>query len=158
MKTVGAGLNTTKLVEKAKNIRNYDINRGEEYTDVWVVFDLDDYLPADFNKAIAQAKNAKIKPAYSNESFELWFLLHFQSMIGNTIDRDRYYEILSEKLGKDYEKTDRDLYQNLLPLRAKAIRNAEELMKEYEENHNPAQDKPCTTVYKLVQELKKYER
>lgn len=154
VKPVGTGLNTISLVEKAKKIRDYD----GEYTDVWVVFDLDDYLPQDFNKAIDQAKQDGMYPAYSNEAFELWFLLHFQSMIGNTITRPQYYEILSRKLGKAYDKADRALYQDLLKYRGTAIENANALMQEYEENHNPAQDKPCTTVHKLVQALIEHER
>ncbi len=158
---IGKGRNRKSLVEHARDRSSYFANSGNEYTDIWAVFDLDQNSPTDandFNEAINLARRISIKPAYSNASFELWFLLHFQPMKGNTGNRFQYLNMLSKELGKDYDKMDRNLYDDLLPLQSKAIQNAEELMREYEKHHNPAEDKPCTTVHLLVKELKKYER
>lgn len=45
-----------------------------------------------------------------------------------------------------------ETYQDLYPMQARAIENARKLMKQYNPR-NPSQDKPCTEVHELVQEL-----
>src|SRR4051812_24536345 len=68
----GAGDNTKNLVLIADELRSQD-----EYDQVWCVFDRDSF-PADrFNAALEMAQSRGIRVAYSNEAFELWYLLHF---------------------------------------------------------------------------------
>ena len=94
---------------------------------------------------------------YSNESFELWFLLHF-SLFVNPIARGNYARLLSKYLGIPYTKQSgfaKKLYQILKPLESKAIKNAETLM----DGHNgmkPSEANPSTTVHKLVSSLNEY--
>lgn len=64
---------------------------------VWLVFDKDDF-PADrFNNTQSQAESISGTPnyrvAWSNESVELWFLLHFQDYISDN-GREQYIERL----------------------------------------------------------------
>jgi len=68
----GVGENPSKLVESAK-----DLKKQEDYDQVWCVFDRDNWLPQDFNNAIQNAENQNFNVAYSNEAFELWYVLHF---------------------------------------------------------------------------------
>ncbi len=46
-------------------------------TRLWCVFDKDSFSDDNFNQAKKLAENNNIRPAYSNEAFELWYLLHF---------------------------------------------------------------------------------
>jgi hypothetical protein len=46
------------------------------------------------------------------------------------------------------------MYDDLLSLQSKAIKNAKKLLLSYDP-HNPEADNPCTTVFKLVEELNK---
>ncbi|MDF5732679.1 MAG: RloB family protein, partial [Rhizonema sp. PD38] len=68
----GLGNNTIGLVEEVVIIKN-----DAEYDQVWCVFDRDSFPRKDFNAALALATRENIQVAYSNEAFELWYLLHF---------------------------------------------------------------------------------
>lgn len=71
---VGIGANTASLVEKAIDLRGKSI---VSYDEVWCVFDRDSFPAQNFNNALSLAKNNNINVAYSNEAFEIWYLLHF---------------------------------------------------------------------------------
>lgn len=73
----GMGANTLSLVRKAIELKESAEDRGEPYIEVWVVFDRDEFPLQHFKEAIRLASANNIFCAYSIESFELWFLLHF---------------------------------------------------------------------------------
>lgn len=80
---------TTEEIEKAKSL-------GElPFGNVWVVFDKDDFTDDQFNGAIIQAENNEHKVAWSNESIELWFLLHFE-YLQSAVHRYQYIEKLNQ--------------------------------------------------------------
>jgi hypothetical protein len=138
----------TTLVDTAKELYN------KEYTQVWCVFDRDDWTPQNFNHAIQVAEKSGFKVAYSNEAFELWYVLHFEFM--NTgIPRSDYIRKLDKLLGHKYEKNSSTIYEELENRQSTAIKNADNLLKQYEQP-NPEKDNPSTTVHKLVQELNKF--
>ncbi len=146
----GLGDNTLSLVQ-----RTYDLIQEDNYTQVWCVFDRDSFPAGQFNEALELAQRQDIRVAYSNEAFELWYLLHFH--YHNTATSRRLYkEKLTERLGRPYQKDDPDMYYELEDLQPQAIRFAEKLLKFYGPSHNPERDNPCTSVHLLVQELNKY--
>ena len=149
----GLGCNPSKLVERAK-----ELSKEEDYDQIWCVFDRDDWLLEDFNNAIDEAKNKKlkIKVAYSNEAFELWYLLHFE-FFHTGISRKDYCKKLTNLLGYKYEKNSETIYNDLLCRQTTAIQNAENLLSQYDKP-NPARDNPSTTVHLLVKELKEFAR
>lgn len=122
-------------------------------TEWWVVFDKDDH--ADFNKAIELARTNGINVAYSNESFELWFILHFE-FLQSSLGRDKFEAKLTKLLGRKYEKNSSDIYELIKDKEADAMRNAKKL----EETHDsakvisPGKRDPSTLVYKLVERLR----
>ncbi|RME56910.1 RloB domain-containing protein [Candidatus Parcubacteria bacterium] len=153
VKVIGTGTDTLNVVRQARKFRESAEREGTPYDAVWVVFDKDDYSAEAFNRAIQTAQAEGLKVAYSNQAFELWYVLHFDYMDA-AISRRRYQETLSKRLGKAYKKNDPTLYDVLLERQPKAIQNAERLLASYPE-HNPARDDPCTTVHHLVRELNK---
>lgn len=152
----GEGMNTVSLVEKTKEISELAKKQGAEYTDVWIVFDSDDFPKEHFNSAIRKAQQNGFNAAYSNEAFELWYVLHFQ-YLDNAITRKQYQEIISREMKEPYKKNDILMYTKLLKYQKNAIQNAEKLFASHQPNHNPATDKPCTTVHLLVKELNKHK-
>jgi len=77
----GEGKNTLSLIESAIKIRQKkERARGRVYDKTWAVFDRDSFSPQHFNNAIFKARDAnpQILCAWSNEAFELWYLLHFE--------------------------------------------------------------------------------
>jgi len=142
------GRNTISLVEEAINLKQED-----DYDQVWCVFDKDEFSINQFEQAIQVAINNGMKVAYSNQSFELWYVLHFCYM-QNANGRAAYIRMLSRPdfLGFKYKKNNPDMYQILLPKINIAINNARRLLREYHPPR-PGRDDPSTLVYKLVLEL-----
>ncbi len=154
---VGTGYNTLSLVGEAirlKGEKEAEAERrgGPPYDQSWCVFDRDSFDADDFNNAIRQAESAGFRVAYTNESFELWYLLHFDDHRA-ALHRSQYHEILEDRLGHSYHKNSRTMYAELLNRQTEAIRRAESLLAEYGTGHNPQQDNPCTTVHLLVKAL-----
>jgi len=157
----GTGYNTLSLVNKAITMKEEAEKTCQPYNQVWCVFDRDSFDADNFDNAITRAYSNKIKVAYSNEAFELWYLLHFE-FYNTGISRDRYKQLLSTKInaltkGKitEYHKNDDDIYKMLHDKQQTAINNARRLNSRYSDNcfsrHNPR-----TTVFLLVEELNKY--
>lgn len=154
----GMGDNTDSLVKKAKNKIN-------DYDKIWCVFDRDSFPAQNFNRALDMIKSdeyqAKIKIAYSNEAFEVWYLLHYD-YINTGLTRKDLIKKLSDKLKpKKYKKNSTGMYDILLNKQSTAIHNAKQLLESYGSQHNPETDNPSTTVHLLVEELnelkKKYD-
>ncbi|WGV24339.1 RloB family protein [Halotia branconii] len=145
----GRGENPSKLVESAKQL-----NKQDDYNQVWCVFDRDSWTKEDFNNAMINAEAQGFQVAYSNEAFELWYVLHFQ-FLNTGIPRSDYNKKLTDLLGRPYKKNSDTIYDELLEKQFIAIKNAENLLKQYVP-HIPSQDNPSTTVHLLVQELNKF--
>lgn len=152
---MGLGYDPLVLVKDAIERSNSD-----DFDQVWCVFDRDDVAPDVFNQALHQAEahnkrnKQKIRIAYSNQAFELWFLLHFH-YADSALARPDYIVRLDELLDERYQKNDREMYRKLLARQATAIRNAERLLSQYDPV-NPVADDPSTTVHLLVQELNRF--
>lgn len=151
----GVGCNTLSLVKKTILIIKEEQKKGFYYNQVWSVFDRDDHPIEQFNKAFHLAKKKKIKIAYSNEAFELWYLLHFQ-FFDSALSRIDYYPRLNKHLGFKYNKNSKVIYNTILDKQNTAIKNARTLIEKYGEDFNPATSNPSTSVFKLVEELNKY--
>jgi hypothetical protein len=74
VEVVGVGLDPLRLVQEAVKRRGAT---ESPYDQVWCVFDRDSWPKQDFRQALATAKKETLHVAYSNEAFELWYLLHF---------------------------------------------------------------------------------
>ncbi len=125
--------------------------KENDYEQVWCVFDRDIFPVKNFNAALRLAEKHGIKVAYSNEAFELWYVLHFNYHQSATA-RHLYVGMLKDLLGVPYEKNRLDMYERLEILQETAIRNAERLLKNYDPP-DPARNNPSTTVHLLVQEM-----
>ena len=147
----GLGEYPSTLVRSATDLKNKD---GDDYDQIWCVFDRDSWTLENFNNARSSATSQGFRVAYSNEAFELWYILHFE-YLNTGIPRKDYIRKLSLLLGKKYEKNSETIYDELLDKQPTAIRNAKKLLTEYDP-HVPAKDNPSTTVHLLVQELNRF--
>lgn len=154
----GEGANTLSLVERAREIRNGPSFRDYPFDQVWVVFDRDSFPPSDFDNAIARAEADNMRCAWSNEAFELWYILHFEYR--NTgMSRSEYQQKIDALPGERYVKNVPDMYDKLSARgnQKQAIAWAQKLYDDARKRHyTPSQSNPCTTVFKLVEELNKY--
>ena len=155
VKVKGTGYNTVSLV-------NFALKFKEEYDEVWCVFDQDGHIN-NFDSAIAKCTD-NVRAAYTNEAFELWYLLHFIDIqAGTGITRDQYFKKLNRYLvmkrkkdGPKYCKKDPDVYEKLLPKQDTAIKRAKALMEYYGDHLTNSQKKPITTVHYLVERLNEF--
>lgn len=129
----------------------YFIYRGK-------VFDKDDN--EDFNEAIQLAEKAGFQCAWSNESFELWFCLHFIGL-RMSVSRCQYIDILEREIRRHipeftYKKGGDVMYDILRKYGSQenAVLRAQNLRLAYS-GTDYASHNPCTTVDILVDKLKK---
>lgn len=159
----GVGQATTKLVERTLEIkRDLEKKRQLDFDQVWVVFDKDDF--EDFNNAINLAEKLGFKTAWSNESFELWYYLHFEHSYA-ALGRKDYIVKLRDAIRHHkgyeeywYEKGDADFYHILATIGNEQLAKdrACKLCEQYTDN-NYAAHNPCTKVHLLIEELEKYQ-
>jgi hypothetical protein len=146
-------------VEKAQVLRDERAGGDYPFDQVWVVFDRDSFPADDFDNAITKAQNDNIKTAWSNEAFELWYVLHFEYRT-TAMPRAEYQYKLSTCMGRRYAKNASDMHQVLASMgsQASAIKWAQRLHKEATDAHvTPANANPCTTVYQLVEVLNAFK-
>lgn len=163
VKSIPLGCSKSALVDCAKEIASEC-----DYDEVWCVFDMDvadiTGQKDDYNLAIKNGLAAKFCCAYSNDSFELWFALHY-NYYDQQHHRGFYYEKLSSFWNTNYEKSGKSLayaktiYSKLQEDGAAdqqaAIKRAQQLHAKYNDEtyheHNPV-----TLAYQLVMELNKH--
>jgi len=164
----------------------------DESTHVWCVFDRDieedqTKIPighTSFNESIKSATASGLKVAWSNDSFELWILLHFEDIdIEDPLykNRNRYYERLTD-IFKSLPNPNEDLIKALRHasfnykqdcksennfrsvVRSEIIKNihlAIERSKKVEEHFSTLgyanhEKAPCTMMHHLIEELLEY--
>lgn len=106
------------------------------------------------------AKAKEYIVAWSNECFELWYLLHFHYFCTD-LTRDEYFdklgEIISKESGKQqkYIKGDVNNFDIMMQYGSlnKAIKNAERLLRESAQEKSCSNRKPATNVVEIVKML-----
>ena len=145
----------SKIIDFAAEERNKD----ERFRDIWLVFDRDEVK--NFDKLIEEAKENKMNVGWSNPCFEIWLMSYFQSP--KNIEESQkccetFEKIFKENTGKKYKKSEEKIY-NILCENGDENRAIERAREKYhqvkKEYSKPSKMIGCTTVYKLVEELKK---
>jgi hypothetical protein len=160
VKSVHQGCTKHELVECTKFYLE-----DEAYDEIWCVFDMD-YTPTneqynEFDNAISLANKTGYNCAYSNDAFELWFVLHYQYVDQEQL-RTFYFKTLGKYWNINYEKNGKikafsqAIYDRLLiderASQENAIKSARKLFESQKDRIYHLQN-PVTTVYLLVQEL-----
>lgn len=155
----GEGSSTGKLIEVTEQL----VKEAKVlYQNIWVIFDKDDF--EDFDQAIEEGLNKGYHVAWSNQAFEYWLYLHFDYS-DSALHRDMWNDKLDKIFRKYglgngfYQKNYEDIYNmvNINDGVNTAIRNAKRRMADFNSDKaKPSEFDPGTTVYKLVEELKRY--
>lgn len=162
-KIEGVGRNTKSLVECVEDFYEYvdkffSLKKGIPYAKTFVLFDRDSFKANQFNSAINMAESRGYIPIWSNECFELWYILHYQ-FLDCDIGREAYFDKLKDLIGKEYDKAD-DIFSliNSPERMKKAIENAKKLEKCFKKGTTPYKRVPCTKMYLLIDEIQKQLR
>ncbi|MBA4257838.1 MAG: abortive phage infection protein [Chitinophaga sp.] len=156
----GEGDNTINIVNKAISLRNIRKNDVllPDYDEVWAIYDKDDFPATRYNSAIRLARRENIESGHSNQSFELWYILHFE-FLQNALHRSDYITKLSKILQFKYKKNDLKAVKALFE--KGNVRRAITWAKALEAMHvgsTPANSCPYTRVYVLVERLLKFTK
>jgi hypothetical protein len=161
---IGTGNNTVQVVDRAEaEVARAKQVRNRVFDQVWVVIDRDSFPAQDFNNAIFRCRGLGFGCAWSNEAFELWYVLHFQYR-NTAMSRKDYAQVITTEVNRcianadrpsirafAYAKNDASMYAILKEFgdESFAVDNAHRLLENFHDaryaNHNP-----CTTVHELV--------
>jgi len=156
----GGGINTLTVVNKAIELRD---NANPKFDRIWAVFDKDSFSAKNFNAAILRAQSQGIYCAWSNEAFELWYLLHFNNITA-PMGREKYKAAISRAVNTSpkyknkklyiYQKNDEHNFEimNKYGNQSNAIVFAEQSLLSFN-NYKWATHNPCTKVHLLVLQL-----
>jgi len=157
----GTGKNTISIIDECISLQTKSFKK---YDRIWAVFDRDSFPAVNFDNAINKATANNISCAWSNEAFELWFLLHFQ-YVNNSMNRNDYKAFLEREVRRKglknytYRKNSKSTY-NLLASKGdkqQAIEWAKQLENLYSDKQFSTHN-PCTKVHHLFEELMNPEK
>lgn len=148
--------NPTGVLDDLLSYQGKDGLSYKDFDQKWIVIDRDEekfkgegHTETDYIGAIQKSTSKNISVAYSNPSFELWYLLHF-NFYNTSLDRDTANKKLKPFMS-NYKKGDPSHYNQLKDKLDIAIRNAKKLdCNENCDEVRNAMKNPVTTVYRLV--------
>ena len=124
---------TRAMIDKCLELTAYEA----QYRIPWIVFDRNQVI--EFDEIIAEAKKKGIQVGWSNPCFEIWMYAYFGAMPAIKADEKMYEKICN--VGDE----------------EKAIQIAQQKLEQHEREGKtkPSEMCPCTTVHKLVGEIKR---
>ena len=155
----GTGRNTQSLINDVENVRQREERViGARFDQVWVLFDKDSFSDAQFDNAIRSGETKGYRVAWSNECFELWYLLHFQEQ-SSSVGREKIYGGLEAHLGVNhYRKLKGEAGKVIHRRMAEDAEGRKHAIKRAKRLDEEAQGafharNPSTRVYLLLEEL-----
>ena len=149
--------NTLSVVQEA--VKRRQEPGSSAYDEVWAVFDRDDFPAERISAAFDLAKKNNVKIAFSNEAFELWYILHYEDR-STGLNRQEYQKRLTGHMRQKYEKNSPVMFERLRVLLPEAVRRAVRLADDRPmDDHALIDANPFTGVHLLIRALlpgKKY--
>ena len=146
---------TKEMINKCLELTAYEA----QYRIPWIVFDRDQV--SDFDEIIEEAKARGIEVGWSNPCFEIWMYAYFGAMpviYESWKCCSEFGKIYERKTGQEYDKAKRSMYDKVCKNgdEEAAIKIAEQKFKQCirEGKTKPSEMCPCTTVHKLVREIR----
>lgn len=149
-----AGVPTTIVdLAKERKRRNKEDARGKRddnimFEEIWCVFDVDSH--PNLQNSIVKARDNGLRLAISNESFELWLLLHFRDNPGMTTRHD-LLPMLKQHI-PNYEK--RINIQDFLNGYHGAVARATKMWRDAMEADEHWKRNPTTNVHELTESIR----
>ncbi|WP_413365078.1 RloB family protein [Lysinibacillus sp. 3P01SB] len=123
----------------------------QPFDEVWIVFDKDDLNTQQLLEVNVYCTEHNIRIAYTNESFELWLLLHFEQIdVSQVYPRALLNEKMEEYLGVSRYRRNKGNVEVIAPIALRheiAIRNCTAMMESREGN---SLDNPYCNVHEMI--------
>ena len=146
---------TVDLISQCKEALSLE----PQYRIPWIIFDRDQL--ANFDSIISEAERSGIQVGWSNPCIEIWFHAYFGAMptcFNSTQCCDAFGDSFEKIAGHKYKKSDKGIYADLCYYgnEAQALVIADQKYQENIRDGNtiPSSMSPCTTVHKLVEEIR----
>ena len=102
--------------------------------------------------------------AWTNEAFELWYLLHFQ-LIEHAMSREQYQDYIEREFSRclekpfKYKKNSEDMFALLMEHGdvKQAIKRAEKLAETFSNRTDYANHNPRTEVHRLIEKSLRFK-
>lgn len=144
------------LVKHARSLISQADYYPKDGDQLWCVFDRDDNKNHELQAAVVYAEKYGYKIAYSNPSFEYWYLIHFEKRNGYLKDCDAVIDILKSKGYLPIYDKSTDVFAVLQEHQQTAVQWAKERVAQLEQDKVvmlSTDSNPATTVYALVEFL-----
>ncbi len=145
-----------RLIQKVRATMGTNPYYPDEGDVIWCVFDRDENSDAALQKAKQVAMKEGYRLAYSNPSFELWFLLHFVNQSAEITHCEGVIRMLKQPGRLERYEKNHDVYDQLEPLQKDAIERAKQRIQTLEIEHTEVisrKSNPVKTVADLVEYL-----
>jgi hypothetical protein len=144
---------TSELVDKCLEMVDVD----PQYRRPWIVFDRD--RVKDFDKIIESAERQGVHTGWSNPCVEIWFHAYFGNMpvtSESTQCIDAFGTEFRRKTGRDYNKTDDEIYKKLCKYgdENNAIATAANRLRQCDDAAKPSERLSTTTLFLLIDEIR----
>lgn len=147
-----------RLIEKVFATLNATPYFPDEGDQIWCVFDRDDNTDHSLAIAEHEAQRQGFHIAFSNPSFEYWFLLHFTDYKAELNDCNAVIRQLTHPNRLPGYGKSTDIYSKIKPHEKTAIERAHKRLEELETDHIMLLSRasnPSTSVVELVEFLNK---
>lgn len=112
-------------IDKAKRLLQNDpkLSRDKQ-TDVFVVFDKDEITVEELKAMFSKAIKEKFTIGFSNITFEVWLVAHFEPMTSHLISKQGLKDKLSRYLQAKYIKANSDQLEKIIENLDVALKNS----------------------------------
>ncbi len=112
-------------IDKAKRLLQNDpkLSRDKQ-TDVFVVFDKDEITVEELKAMFSKAIKEKFTIGFSNITFEVWLVAHFEPMTSHLISKQSLKDKLSRYLQAKYIKANSDQLEKIIENLDVALKNS----------------------------------
>ncbi|WP_416183544.1 MAG: RloB domain-containing protein [Pseudolactococcus raffinolactis] len=131
----------------ARSIQSNPKFKGYDAKNVFVIFDKNSDDESQILTMFQKATQRKYKVGFSNNSFELWLLAHFETISRSLITQDKLEENLTTHLGNEYQKGNSKQIDSFIGNLDTAILNSSGV-KEFDLNFN------STSLPDIIKEIK----
>jgi hypothetical protein len=155
----GKGGSCLAVVKQAITEQEKATARGEDFDEVWCVFDVEHPSKRDqVIEAQTRADEHRIRQALSNPAFECWLLAHFVRTKRAFSDAAAIIKELNKhwrpEFDRDYDKNDEQLYPRLANRTRTAIHNARTVRThDWDASDNIVDCNSASDVYLLAERL-----
>ncbi len=135
-----------QIINKAKVHWQREGVSSSKYSKRIVIIDRDSLSEVEFNNIRKKALDENIDIVFSNESFEVWLLAHFEDVTKGRISLTELKRRLTNYLGQEYKKGDIGQIKTILRYYDRAIENTKNV-------NEISYHEQCTNVSRLCQEI-----